>query len=134
MPVWGVRCVYAGVPYSCTPVCVRKPCCSVTLYCVVSSTSINAAIRQKRRRLLLNLVAIFTRQDFVRMLLSGKNLSHSLLVIHILYCCHTSPPLLSKLQSLSCSTRYTMQSLFLACAVLIIVCDAVVLLAAHFAQ
>ena len=49
MPVWGVRCVYAGVPYSCTPVCVRKPCCSVTLYFVVS-TSINAAARPGRNR------------------------------------------------------------------------------------
>ena len=39
MPVWGVRRVYAGVPYSCTPVRVCNPCCSVTLYCVVSSTS-----------------------------------------------------------------------------------------------
>ena len=39
MPVWGVRRVYAGVPYSCTLVRVCNPCCSVTLYCVVSSTS-----------------------------------------------------------------------------------------------
>ena len=39
MPVWGVRRVYASVPYSCTPVRVCNPCCSVTLYCVVSSTS-----------------------------------------------------------------------------------------------
>ena len=75
----------------CMPVCRTL----VTLYFVVS-TFLNAAVRhrdhcQKRRRLLLNLVAIVTRQDFVRMLLSGKNLSHSLLVIHILYCCHTFP-------------------------------------------
>ena len=39
MPVWGVRRVYAGVPYSCNTVRVCNPCCSVTLYCVVSSSS-----------------------------------------------------------------------------------------------
>ena len=51
MPVWGcaalicqcggVRRVYAGVLYSCNTVRVCNPCCSVTLYCVVSSTFVN---------------------------------------------------------------------------------------------
>ena len=111
MPVWGVRCVYVGVLYTCTPVRVRKPCCSVTLYFVVSTTSTNAV--------LLDLVAIVTRQDFVRMLLSGKNLSHSLLVIHVLYCCHTFPT--PALQVAVPFLQYTLRSLFVACAVLIIV-------------
>ena len=36
MPVWGVRCVHAGVLYSCTPVRVCKPCHSVAPSSVVS--------------------------------------------------------------------------------------------------
>ena len=84
---------------------------------------------QKRRRLLLNLVAIVTRQDFVRMLLSGKNLSHSLLVIHILYCCHTFPT--PALQLAVPFLQYTVYVAIVVCCLCCSnhCCDAVVLVA-----
>ena len=118
------RCAVLLLPCKCC-----KPCCSVTLYFVVS-TFLNAAVRHRdncqKRRLLLNRVAIVTRQDFVRMLLSGKNLSHSLLVIHILYCCHTFPT--PALQVAVPFLQYTVHVLCCLCCSNHC-CDAVVLVA-----